>query len=418
MSPASDLLLDPSALMARVREGMIILNQIADEHPQAISLAAGRPDDAHARLGAVDDAIDRFARTLRERGERDAPIWQYGPTAGLMQGTIAEALAIDEGVRVDPRSILVTVGAQEGMFLALTLLDRARDVLLVPDPTYVGILGAAAVAGVSVSPIPADQLDPASIRGRIRALAAVGCRARALYLVPDFANPLGDTIPAARRAELLALARELDLWLLEDSPYRAFAFDEAPPPSLLAGAAGEVIHLGSLAKVLSPGLRLGYVAWPGAPEERWRALIAAKSFVSVNTSPLAQAIAAGTLALRGSASLLQAAAEARATYRRRRDVLLAAMAEELEGIPGLRWQIPGGGFFVVLHLPFEFDADDMRRCAGEARVLVCPLSLFSPTGGGRRAIRLSYSYAPLDALAEGVRRLGAHLRRRLEARCR
>jgi (S)-3,5-dihydroxyphenylglycine transaminase len=410
MRDGREFVLAPERSLAWVGESMNFLNEIANRHPSAVSLAAGRPAREYLGLGALDPTLAHFVEALRARGGSEESVWQYGPTAGLIRGLIAESLRHDEQLAVDPAAVLVTAGAQEGMSLVMTLFDRARDVLLVPDPTYVGITGAAAVAGVSVSPLPARELDAPAIHERARALAKLGLRARALYLVPDFSNPLGDTIASDRRARIIEAACELDLWILEDSPYRIFAFDEAPPPSLLASApAGQVIHLGTFAKALCPGLRLGYLVWPSAPADRWRSLIAAKSFLTLNTSPLTQALAEGTLRMRGFSSLGSAAAEARSGYRERRDALLAALDEHLGQIPGVSWKVPGGGFFLCLHLPFEFGVEDMQRCAEEHEVLVCPMSIFSPTGSWRRAIRLSYSYMPATALREGVRRLSAYL---------
>ncbi|MFO7566877.1 MAG: PLP-dependent aminotransferase family protein [Enhygromyxa sp.] len=410
MTDRRGLVLEPERSLAWVGESMNFLNEIANRHPTAVSLAAGRPAREHLGLGALDPTLQRFVDALRERGGSEESVWQYGPTAGLIQGLIAESLGHDEHIEVDPGTVLVTAGAQEGMSLVMTLFERARDVLLVPDPTYVGITGAAAVAGVSVSPLPAKELDAAAVHERARALGDLGLRARALYLVPDFSNPLGDTMSADRRARLIDAACELDLWIIEDSPYRIFAFDQAPPPSLLASTReGRVIHLGTFAKALCPGLRIGYLVWPSAPADRWRSLITAKSFMTLNTSPLTQALAEGALRLRGVPSLGSAAAEARSGYRERRDALLAAMDELLGDLPGVSWEVPGGGFFLTVHLPFEFGVEDMQRCAEEHEVLVCPMSIFSPTGSWRRAIRLSYSYVPPEALREGVRRLSAYL---------
>ncbi len=151
--------------------------------------------------------------------------------------------------------MIATTGAQEALWLVLTALFEPGDVLLVPDPTYVGATGAAAVARVPVAPV--WPLTPERVAATVGALAAEGRRARALYLVPDFANPEGDTLDEATRRALVALARRTGLLLLEDSPYRAFAFEAPPPPSLLAlDGEGHVVQLGSFAKTLPPGWAL------------------------------------------------------------------------------------------------------------------------------------------------------------------
>lgn len=413
MSVMDELLICPRQLMASVGEAMNLLNEVANLHPDAVSLAAGRPAREYVRLVRLDAAIKAFVAYLHERGRSEELIWQYGPTAGIIRELVSECLLHDEGMRVDPRAVLLTCGVQEGMLLVLSLFDRQRDVLLVPDPTYVGVTGAAAVAGVGVSPLKATALDAEHVRERVEVLAREGLRARALYLVPDFSNPLGDTMPVDERARLVELAHELDLWLIEDSPYRAFYFDEPPPPSLLAmDGEGVVIQLGSFAKTLSPGLRLAYLVWPSAPPDQWQTLVATKSFTTLNTSPVAQALAAGALLQQGTLSLRHAARQAKAGYRARMDAMVTALEEYAHRVPGMRWTVPKGGFFLSVELPFELDAHDMAVAAQQHRVLICPMSLFSPTGSWRNMIRLSYSYVRPEALHEGVRRLTTYLHER------
>lgn len=398
------VIVEPSEAMARVGEAMNTLNAIAERYPDAISLAAGRPAAAATRLGSLDEAVARV-------GELDRP-WQYGPTAGTLTARVARVLGNDEGLAVTADDVVMTTGAQEAMYLVLATLFDPGDVLVVPDPTYVGITGAAALARVPLAPVTAP--DVARLTAALDAIEATGRRARALYLVPDYGNPLGDTLDADTRRALVELARARGLWLIEDSPYRPFDYDAPPPPTLAAlaaeaGAPGVVIHLGTFAKALSPGLRLGFIAWPGAPAGARAKLLRAKSFVTVNTSPITEAIAAGLLAEHGD-SLRAAARRGRALYRARRDALLAALESHLGDVPGVGWSRPAGGFFARVSLPFEVDDDAVERCARGFGVLFCPMSMFSPTGGGRRDARLSFSAAEPDAIGEGVARFAAFVR--------
>lgn len=401
------VIIEPSVMLTRVGEAMNLLNEVAERHPGAISLAAGRPASSAARLGGLDDAIERAPIT----GDR---LWQYGPTAGLLTDWVSEALAEDEGIAVDGAEVMLTTGAQEAMFLVLAALFEPGDVLLVPDPIYVGITGAAAVARVPVVPIAADPLDPLRLEAVVEGLAARGSRARALYLVPDFQNPLGHTLDLERRRGLLGVARRHGLLVIEDSPYRIFAYGEPPPPTLAAldERQGCVIHVGSFSKALSPGLRLGFVAWPGGDARDLARLCRAKSFVTVNTSPLVQAIAAGSVlpGPGGGPSLRLTAEPARRGYRIRRDALLAGLA----GASGVRYVRPEGGFFLRVDLPFDFDEQTMGRCARTHGVLVCPMSMFSPTGGWRRTVRLSFSAADPAQLEEGARRFAAFVEQAAE----
>ncbi len=400
------MIIAPDSLMARVGEAMNVLNGLAERHPDAISFAAGRPAAEVVAWPTLDDALDasRIARA-------GTAAWQYGPTPGLLGPLISALWAADEGGSIDPEAVIATTGAQEALWLVLTALFEPGDVLLVPDPTYVGATGAAAVARVPVAPV--WPLTPERVAATVEALAAEGRRARALYLVPDFANPEGDTLDEATRRALVALARRTGLLLLEDSPYRAFAFEAPPPPSLLAlDGQGHVVQLGSFAKTLSPGLRLGWLAWPGAPAEAFAALVRAKSFVTLNTSALTQALAEGFVRRSGAPGLRALTAPARSLYRSRRDALVDALERRL-GRVDARWSTPGGGFFLSLRLPFDFDTDDMHACAARHGVLVCPMHLFSPTGRGRDTLRLAFANVEPDQIAEGVDRLA----RALEARC-
>lgn len=399
------VVIEPEATLRAVGDSMNLLNGVAERFPEAISLAAGRPAAEAARLTDLDACVDRYLGD-----HSDASLFQYGPTAGLLPEWVAAVLANDEGLALDAAEVVMTTGAQEAMFLALAALFGPADVLLVPDPTYVGILGAAAVAGVPVAPVDALALDGRAVTDAVEALAHTGRRARALYAVPDFQNPLGDTWSTARRTSLLDAARAHGVLVLEDSPYRIFDFDAPPPPTLAAldDRAGSVLHIGTLSKALCPGLRLGFLAWPGGPPDGMAGIVRAKSFVTVNTSPLTQSIAAGAVARRiDPPSLRGAARAARALYRTRRDALCAGLGEALDGVPGVSWARPAGGFFLRVDLPFDFDEDAMTSCARRHGVIVCPMSMFSPTGGWRRTVRLSFSATAPAGLVEGARRFGA-----------
>src|SRR5690606_13203770 len=172
---------------------------------------------------------------------------------------VAATIANDDGIEVSPESIVVTVGAQEGMLLALRALVRdPRDVLLVSSPCYVGITGAARLLDVAVEPVP--EHDPDAVRAVAARLRADGRRPRALYLVPDFANPSGRRLSHSEREQVLAVAAAEDLLLLEDNPYGLFSVTDEHPPTLKAlDSDRRVIYLGSFAKTCFPGARVGYV---------------------------------------------------------------------------------------------------------------------------------------------------------------
>ena len=407
---------------------MMFLNEVTSRFPDAISFAPGRPYEGLFEPDRIVDDLAAYLTYLeRERGRTPdqvrTAIFQYGRTNGQIHELIAETVANDEGLRVPAESVVVTVGAQEGMLLVLrALFAGPADVLLVSSPCYVGITGAARLLDIQTVPVPegGSGLDPDAVAAVAREVRAAGRRPRALYVVPDFANPTGSSMPVPARQRLLQVAGAEDLLVIEDNPYGFFTRDDVFRPTLKSlDADRRVIYLGSFAKTCFPGARLGYVL---ADQEVTgpdgsRTLLAdqlakVKSMTTVNTPSLSQAVIGGIL-VRNGCRLRAANQENIKFYRENLERLL----EELHGWfpPGRRaglgvgWNTPGGGFFVVMTVPFVVDDAALERSAREYGVLWTPMSSFYLDGGGRRQLRLSSSYVEPDLLAEGVARLAAFI---------
>jgi (S)-3,5-dihydroxyphenylglycine transaminase len=416
---------------------MNFLNEVTLAYPEAISFAPGRPAarffDVEGQLGEIGRYVDeRVAATGAPRASVVASLGQYGRTNGFIHELIARQLELDEGIRVDPRAIVVTTGCQEAMAILLAgLFERGRDALLVSDPTYIGITGLATILGVDVVPVASGPagLEPASVEAALAAARAAGLRPRALYDIPDFNNPLGSSLPLAARRAVLELAVREELLVFEDNPYGMFAYDAAPLPTLKSlDEAGVVVYLGSFSKTLFPGLRLGYLVADQTVARRdgGTALLAdelskVKSLTTVNTSSLGQAVVGGIL-LRTGGSLAPLLAEKLPHYRGNRDRLLAALAASFgEGGAGeglVRWNRPAGGFFLTLDLPFAFDEDCLQAAARDYGIVCCPMSFFTVrrTPERDRQVRLSFSAVTPDEIAEGVRRLAAFVHDRMRGR--
>jgi (S)-3,5-dihydroxyphenylglycine transaminase len=421
-SPAdtADLLL--SALHGSLQDptlaSMTFLNDIAGHYPEAISFAAGRPYEGYFDLELVHTYLRRYEQHLREdrglTGEQvRRTVLQYGRTKGIIHDLIARNLAVDEGIHVDPESIVVTVGCQEAMVLALRALRRdADDVVLCVLPAYVGLSGAARLLDIPVLGVRSDEhgIDLADLRRVLADAKARGLRPRACYLVPDFANPSGITMDLATRKELLALAHEQDLLLLEDNPYGVFVAEGARQPTLKSlDEHRSVIYLGSFAKTGLPGARIGFAVADQvvAGEDGLLAdqLAKIKSMVTVNTSPIAQAVVGGKL-LEHDFSLVAANTRETAVYRRNRDRLLAALDRHFpDPAAGITWNVPGGGFFLVVNVPFEADDAVLTESARDHGVLWTPMRHFHDTAEAARQIRLSYSIVTPEQIDEGVARL-------------
>jgi (S)-3,5-dihydroxyphenylglycine transaminase len=404
---------------------MNFLNEVTARYPDAIPLAPGRPYEGLFDASRIGGYIDSYTGYLRRSGQTEqqiqASMFQYGRTKGQIHGLIAEMLANDEDIRVPAEAIVVTVGAQEGMFLVLrALCTSPQDVLLISSPCYIGMTGAARLLDMPFLPVPEgpDGPDPDAVRDVARRAVAAGQRPRAVYLVPDFANPSGASMPVPARKRLLEVAAAEGLLVIEDNPYGYFTRDVEPRPTLKSlDTDGTVVYLGSFAKTCFPGARLGYVLADQqvAGQDGYRSLLAdelakIKSMISVNTPTLSQAVIGGMLVECGC-RLRQANAANIAFYRANLELVLNELDRYFPAPRradlGIRWSYPDGGFFTVLTVPFPADDAALERSAREHGVLWTPMDSFFVGGGGLHQLRVSSSYVPPDQLAEGISRLAA-----------
>lgn len=423
--------LDGSALHASLADpllsAMTFLNEVTLRFPAAVSFAPGRPYEGLFDPGRVTADITAYADHLRDTlgmtpdKVREA-LFQYGRTAGQISGLVARTVANDEGLHVPPEAVVVTVGAQEGMLLVVRALAAGpADVLLASSPCYVGITGAARLLDVAVEPVPEGPAgpDPEAVAAAAQRVRASGRRPRAFYVVPDFANPSGTSMTVPARRRLLEVAAEHDLLVLEDNPYGFFGRDDTVRPTLKSLPGGDrVVYLGSFAKTVFPGARVGYVLadqpvrWPdGSTTLLAGELAKIKSMTTVNTPSVAQA-AIGGLLVRNGCRLRPSNAATVAFYRHNMERLLTGLAAafpDREEI-GLRWNAPGGGFFVVVQVPFAADDAALETSARDYGVLWTPMAPFYLDGGGTHELRLSCSYVEPAAIDEGVRRLARFVR--------
>jgi (S)-3,5-dihydroxyphenylglycine transaminase len=403
---------------------MNFLNEIMSQYPDAVSFGPGAPYERFFDEVDVGAYVDRFAGHLRRHRGWDEPavrrlLFQYGPSRGVINDLLADALRRDQGLDVRPADIVVTVGCQEALLLALRVLHRRDDVLAVVDPSYVGVTGAARLLDLAMAPIPDTGAGPSpdELRRLWHEVRAGGRRLRSLYVAPDYANPSGSRMPEEARRELLRVAAELDVLVLEDSAYGFTAAGEGLPSLKALDTTGRVLHLGTFAKVCVPGARVGYlvadqpVELPGGRTGTLAELVAtAKSMTTVNTSPVSQALIGGMLLAHGG-SLAELGRAKAARYRANLTTLIRALRTHL-GAPDpgrVSWNEPDGGFFVTMRLPVPVDDALLHVSAAEYGVLWTPMRSFHLDGGGERDLRLSCSYLTDEQIGEGVRRLAAFL---------
>ncbi len=412
-----DLLELHGSLSSPVIESMNFLNEVSHRFPDAVSFAAGRPFEGFFDLEEVHGYLRAYRDHLLAEFDGDEvmvrrTLLQYGRTKGVIHGLVARNLLVDEGIDVDPESIVVTVGCQEALYLTLRALRRTeQDALLAVFPCYVGVAGAAELVDLPLLAVAGspDGIDLDDLVAVIRRARARGVRPRALYIVADFANPSGISLSRATRERLLELAREHDFLILEDNPYGIFHGDAEQPPTLKALDAGRrVVYLGSFAKTGIPGARVGYVV---ADQRTGSELLAdqlakIKSMLTVNTSPIAQAVIGGKLLTYGC-SLRAANAREAQVYRENLRHLLDGLHKRFPSgtRPRVTWNTPAGGFFVVLDVPFPVDDELLEHSAREHRVLWTPMHHFYGDGQARRQIRLSLSYLTPDEITIGLDRL-------------
>jgi 2-aminoadipate transaminase len=357
-----------------------------------ISLARGVPAP---ECLPVDDLAE-CARAVFERDGRR--VLNYGPAAGYEP--LRERLGKRHGV--DAGRVLVTNGSLQAFaLLAKLLLDGTDRRVLVEGPTYDRSLKLLADAGADVTTIRFGEegLDLDALERKLDTERPPAF----LYTIPTFQNPSGRSQPLPVRRRLVALARERGLLLVEDDPYALVRFEGEPLPSLFELAGGEgVVYTSSFSKVVSPGLRVGYVVSPpalaGALQE-----LATRTYLAPVFLP--QAIVWEYL----ERGLFEPNLErTRGLLLARRDAMLAALAEACP--PGARWSRPEGGYFVWLELPDGVDLAAVLARSEEAGVTFVRGTDFYPGGGGgETSARLAYSFVSPGEIAEAVHRLGAVL---------
>lgn len=407
-----------------VSESMNFLNEIAQRFPDAVSLAAGRPFEGFFDLDDVHRYFETYRRHLTDRlgGDEVAvrrTLLQYGRTKGIIHDLIAEHLRVDEGIDVDPDAIVVTVGCQEALYLTLRALRHdERDVLLAVTPSYVGVHGAAALADMPVLPVreSSEGIDLDDLVAVVRDAKASGLRPRACYVIPDFANPSGVRLSRAARERMLAIAADEDILVLEDNPYGLFGDPSGPPTMKALDEHAQVVHLGSFAKTGLPGARVGFAVADqrvaGAQGDQGvlaDQLAKIKSMLTVNTSPIAQAVIGGKL-LENGYSLRAANTRETETYRANLARVLAGLTKRFGGVPGVSWNTPSGGFFLLLTVPFPVSDDLLELSAAEHRVLWTPVHHFYADSQPRNVMRLSFSHLRPDEIEEGLDRLAEFVR--------
>ncbi len=373
--------------------------------PGIISFAGGFPDGA---MFDVDGIREASARVLENES---GPALQYGATEGY--NPLREQLAhfmTSKGVRgMTPESLIVTTGSQQALdLIAKTLLDE-DDVALVEAPTFLATIQCFRLYGPQVLGVP---IDADGVRVDLLEEMMVQHKPKLVYLIPTFGNPSGAMLSLERRLRVLELAVKYQTVVVEDDPYGDLYFGEAPPPSLLAlsdrvpGSRDWLVHCGSLSKVLSPGLRVGWLIAPAALLQR---ATMCKQFSDAHTSTFAQATAAEYLRSGRMPATLD---HVRSVYAQRAATMGAALQREFGD--GLAFSQPKGGLFFWARLTGArgqlSDGATLAKKAIDQGVAFVPGAPFFSDHPDATTLRLSFATADVAKIEEGLQRLGRAFR--------
>lgn len=356
--------------------------------PEIISFAGGLPSPLTFPVEQMRAAYDSV---LSRQGK---VALQYGPTDGYapLREWVADSLSIG-GAKILADQVLMTSGSQQGLdLLGKVLIDEGSKVL-VETPSYLGALQAFSIYGPEFVSVPTDDsgLLP-------DAVAEVGQGARLLYALPNFQNPTGRTLSLARRTKLVETCARLALPLIEDDPYGALSYRSDPLPKMLTMNPGGVIYMGSFSKVLTPGIRLGYVV---APVPLVRKLEQAKQAADLHTAQLTQMVVHEVVK---DGFLNTHIPTIRKLYADQCQAMLAALTEYFPS--GVTWTKPEGGMFIWVTLPKHIDSTRLLEEAIAQHVAFVPGASFYANEPERNTLRLSFVTVAPERIREGVAILG------------
>jgi 2-aminoadipate transaminase len=369
------------------------------EREDVISLAGGLPDtstfppDSYASLMKTV-AAESCARAL-----------QYGPTEGLsaVKRCIAQVMAAEE-MSVDPDEVLVTTGGQQVIDLVCKTLLDPGDVVVTEAPTYPGAVPTFCAYQADVVQVTMDRdgMRTDELEETLDTLERDGRRPKFIYTVPNFHNPAGVTLSLERRRDLVRLASERELLILEDNPYGLLRYEGERLPTLRSLDDEFVIYASTFSKILSPGVRLGWTVAPGPVLAKMNI---GKQASDLCSSSISQYFVSAYFDSGPWEDYVRSLIE---IYRRRRDVMLDSLAEYFPR--EAEWTHPLGGLFIWATLPDYIDTTDLLARALQEHVAFVPGRAAYVDGRGGSSMRLNFSGVGADEIREGVRRIGEVVR--------
>ncbi len=368
------------------------------EKPGILSMAGGLPSadtfPVDALKAACDEVLSKNAREALQYAASEG----FAPLREWVAARVAQL-----GMQVRPEQVLITSGSQQGLDLVGKVLCDAGAPVAVETPTYLGALQAFNPYEPLYTSLASDEqgVRPEAIS----ALPHDAPGTRFAYLLPNYQNPTGRVMSAARRQQVVAAAQTAGVPIVEDNPYGDLWFDAPPPPALSSLWPEGSVYLGSFSKVLTPGFRLGFMI---APDELYPKLLQAKQAADLHTPGFNQRVVYEVVK---NGFLDQHVPQIRARYKANRDAMAAGLRQHLPA--GCEWQSPEGGMFFWIRLPEGFDAMALLPQAVEAGIAYVPGAAFYAHQPDPRTLRLSFVTLTPDLITEGVEKLGRVLRHAL-----
>lgn len=372
------------------------------QRPDIIALAGGAPYTKALNL-------EKMKRILSNILKEGPSVLNYGASEGYepLRKWLTKFMA-EEDVDCTPDDIVITDGSQQGLELVGKIFLNPGDTIITEAPSYVGALNAFLSYQANIIQLPCDDngMKMDKLAETLADLKKNGVLPKFIYVIPSFQNPSGVTMSLARRKKLIKLAREYGTLIVEDNAYRRLSFEEEPLASLKTLDPENVVYLGTFSKVLSPGLRVGWVVAQRPIREK---LIFAKQAADLCSSSLSQRVVADYFAETDMKSHLKRLI---AIYIKRRDKMLNACEEYFP--KGVKWTTPKGGFFIWATLPDYLDTTNMLAKAVDKKVAYVPGKAFFADGTGRNCMRLNYSFMKESEISEGIRRLAEVIETEME----
>jgi 2-aminoadipate transaminase len=375
------------------------------QKPGMISFAGGLPAP---ETFPVDDLKEIVLEVLEKNGPDGL---QYGTTEGdpLLRKILVERHN-KQGLNIGLDNLIITTGSQQAIDLIGRIFIDPGDYVLCGLPSYLGGINAFSAYGAKLKGITLDEdgMKPDELEETIITLKELGRKIKFIYVIPDFQNPAGITLPESRRIKIIEIADKYDLLIVEDSPYREVRFEgESQKLMYELDKTGRVITLCTFSKIFAPGFRVGWVIGNPAILDK---IVMAKQTADLCTSPFVQKIIAHYME---KGLLEKNLRKTIALYRERRSHMISCFKKYMP--ENVKWTEPQGGLFLFVTLPAGFDADTIFIKAIEKNVAFVSGSSFFCNGSGHNTMRINFSFSNNNEIEEGVRRLSRVIREEMKA---